>query len=707
MPARSPTAVGSSYSSSWLRSFASGIARYTSPTSGTRCTSITTSTRTAFRPELLNPERIPLREAAERAPALPTGSFVRVHTETAAGDLLGEVIYKEGAHPSLDGGFLDGALSGAPAAPDDNGGVVVRERFVLDLDAFGKDGNSFTPKQYERLCRKSRWLGANGHLVMDAEYTGGEADLEDIDFYVEYLLREHRDGMLAFCFSEEPSEDELREALLRSFESVRAIALRADDLRSWRDKYFFDAAAYRGRLAGDGVLAAGDLHTIYRGLTRVASGSRRAYAAVGPRILSLLEHGGVQPEEERMVRGCAYATAVCHTNVFVADTLNRTQRAGVLGDGVHVRLDDGWQTGGIWRSERVDDPERYSLASVPATMPLGLGYAETRPDMPAEERFADGEEPIASSQTGFTVVLTLRDRALGRLRLPASAVEALAPGQLDTYVVHDGERQQVSDATREVTAVYGIEWPWSCHPGIVLNCNVERGGSVLRARTTALAEPVIGADGSALRFETNLRVYDAATGAGSLPAVEKRGAPSLTELVNRAFRRYGRERDDGTRALTISELATAVLGPHWQPGETRVLAAALVQMRLERDGIDYLWRPRVTGSTRVADRTLLTAYGEGKPSGRLARIVHRHWVPMHLRLLADWMYEASAEKRRTYADMRRRHGMHGVLPDELPANYTWVEPHSRGSEGEEPEGAQLELIDESVEAVVDGDVLVA
>jgi hypothetical protein len=99
------------------------------------------------------------------------------------------------------------------------------------------------------------------------------------------------------------------------------------------------------------------------------------------------------------------------------------------------------------------------------------------------------------------------------------------------------------------------------------------------------------------------------------------------------------------------------------------------------------------------DRSLLTAYGEGRPTGRLTYIVHRYWVPMHLRMLADWMYGASPEKKRNYAQARRQHGMYGVLPDTLPTGYTWVEPHSRGGEAE-PEGAQLELADESSENVL-------
>ena len=42
---------------------------------------------------------------------------------------------------------------------------------------------------------------------------------------------------------------------------------------------------------------------------------------------------------------------------------------------------------------------------------------------------------------------------------------------------------------------YGIEYPWDCHPGIVLSCNVESGGSVVRIRTLPVAPPVGTSDG--------------------------------------------------------------------------------------------------------------------------------------------------------------------------------------------------------------------
>jgi hypothetical protein len=47
---------------------------------------------------------------------------------------------------------------------------------------------------------------------------------------------------------------------------------------------------------------------------------------------------------------------------------------------------------------------------------------------------------------------------------------------------------------------------------------------------------------------------------------------------------------------------------------------------------------------------------------------------MHLRRYT----QASPEKRRTYAEARLKYGMHGVLPELLPANCTWVAPYDWG-----------------------------
>ena len=386
-----------------------------------------------FRADHLEQKRIPTRTAKARDWSLPVGGFVRVHTEAACGDLLGEVIYKEGAHPLLQAdGWLDPALSGAPATLSETVAdqlvSIVRERFVLDLAAFGADGNDVTPSQYERLCRKELWLDVHGHLLMEAMYTPDEAELEDLDYYANYLLKEHREGLLAFCFVEDLPEDELREALLRSFDAVRELALGSRELGCWRGKYFFARADYQARLDNPGqVLGAGDLRTIFRGLARVPPGEDRCYSPIGSRILEVLERGGLDDEEESLVRGCHYVTAVCHANAFVGETLAGEQKKGILREGVHLRLDDDWQGGGIWRAERVEDSSLYSLKSVPALIPMRLGYAESLGVAEATETFTTVEQPIASSQTGFRIPLTRRDRELGRLRLTPRLPRCLPP----------------------------------------------------------------------------------------------------------------------------------------------------------------------------------------------------------------------------------------------------------------------------------------
>jgi hypothetical protein len=190
---------------------------------------------------------------------------------------------------------------------------------------------------------------------MEAIYTLDEVELEDLDYYAAYLLNEHREGLLAFCFSEELTGDELREALLRSFDAVRDLALTARELRNWRGKYFFLATDYDQRLHDNGPLGRGDLASLYSGLAHVPVGERCCYSVIGPRILELLERNSLDPIEQTLVSGSSYVTAVCHANSCAADRLTRDQAEGVFASGVHLRLDDDWQAGGIWRAERVVD----------------------------------------------------------------------------------------------------------------------------------------------------------------------------------------------------------------------------------------------------------------------------------------------------------------------------------------------------------------
>ncbi|MHB8376250.1 MAG: hypothetical protein ACYDEB_04770 [Dehalococcoidia bacterium] len=446
------------------------------------------------------------------------------------------------------------------------------------------------------------------------------------------------------------------------------------------------------------MLGGGDLQTIYRGLTRVPTDYTHCYAPIGPRIIALLESHGLTSDEVSAVRGGAYVAAVCHANMYIADKLSTDQSSGVLATGVHLRLDDDWQSGGIWRAERVVDPERYSLKAVPAVIPLGLGYAESAPAPEVTEMLAADEQPIAASQTSFRVALTRRDRELGRLRLSREAATVLAAGEVDVAIRHDETRERYG-AERDGTALYGIRYPLALHPGVVLHCNVEGNGSVVRIRTVRVTPPVTASDGTRFDYDTNVGVYEREMRLRELAPAGKRGALSLTELINRAFRLRGRHGEDGGRALTFSELATVILGPAWTPGDIRPLDAALAAMGLERYGADYVWRPRVTSRTRSSERSLLVAYGETKARGRLARSVRRHWVPMHLRRYTR--RNPSAKKRADYAEARKSFGMYGVLPEDLPENCTWVEPYSWGADEDEeapmrsgPEGDSVEALHE-------------
>jgi hypothetical protein len=137
--------------------------------------------------------------------------------------------------------------------------------------------------------------------------------------------------------------------------------------------------------------------------------------------------------------------------------------------------------------------------------------------------------------------------------------------------------------------------------------------------------------------------------------------------------------------LTLCELASVILGPGWRAVDTRPIVEALATMGLERIGAEYLWRPRVTRRTRSTDRSLLAAYGEAKARGRLARVVRRHLVPMHLRRFTEQSGRSPGEeKRRGYAHARQQYGMYGVLPEQLPRNCTWVRPHDRGGSEDVP-----------------------
>jgi hypothetical protein len=304
----------------------------------------------------------------------------------------------------------------------------------------------------------------------------------------------------------------------------------------------------------------------------------------------------------------------------------------------------------------------------PAHSPLGLRYAEVGGAEEATEPTSVDEQPIASSQTGFRVAQTL----------PVSAAQALTPGVIGVAIRH-GETRDRRQVERDGSTLYGVEYSWDLQMEIVLHGYVKASGSVVRIRTVPVTPPLRTSDGKSFDYDTNIAVYERDMKLTELSREEKRGALTLTELINRAFRLCGRV-CDGWRVLSFVELAIILLGPGWRAVDTRPIADALDKMNVDCDGAHYLWKARVTQRTRAYDRSLLAAYSEAKPRGCLDRAVRRHWVPKHLRRYIKCT--PSAKKRRTYAEAHLKYGMHGVLPEELPADCSWVEPYDWGDDVE-------------------------
>jgi hypothetical protein len=475
-----------------------------------------------------------------------------------------------------------------------------------------------------------------------------------------------------------PTEEELREALIHSFGAVRDLARDCPELSTWRQKLFFDAEAYREKISDEGPfpLGASDLRCLFGSLARLPERRRVSYVAVGPRLDDLFASGGYDHEERAWMCGLGYAKAMAYTNSFIRDHLESKAREGLIDASLHVRLDDDWQAGGVWRCERVEEPN--SITRLPVDLPLHLGLAEG--DGRTEGESVPDAEPEVTTVHGFTAPLTGRDVAAGRLRLPDRVVDQLpSSGRVTVRLRHDGEHVDQEVGFDFIAAqVSGVPWPLSFYPGIKLHGNVERGGSVIKLRTQTLITPAV-IDGVELRYEFVESVYRREAGGPELSESERRGASTVNELIARAFRRYGRDMGGG-KALTYLQLVRAILGPAARPSESQALGHALESMGLARDGADFIWRPHVTRRTSVSDRSVLAAYGEAQPRQRLQRIVRRYDVPMYLRHMQQ--RGVGVEKIETYAEARVKYGMQGLLPPELPEGYTWVKPHERG--GDEP-----------------------
>lgn len=618
-------------------------------------------------------DRIPQRVMHSKDAALPVGAFMRVVTKTQAGELWSEVVYKEGRYRDVSADWVPPEISGAAASVEPTAEeAVVREALVLDYAAFGDDWNDCTPAQYARIMRKGHWLDEYGHLVVDAIYAARDAELDDASFYARYLFQHHRDGLLAFALTEDATDDDVWAALLQSLQTVAEIASQSSGLKRWRD-YYFDADVFGQRLREEGdeaLLGRWQLRELFNELI---GAQRTRYTAVGLAIRDLLGRDLNRADASIMTAGVNYSTAVCEANAYILDRLRSEAPNGRLSPGHHLRLDDGWQYGGIWRSEPITTCAP-SLLLVPPEIPLGLGYAAAQP---ASAPVREDPQVVTRSQQGWRVTLGAGMLDRGELPVSPSAAELIRNHKLLVRVRHDGKPAtgQTVVYDPEARLLTGVEWPLGLYAGIYVLAQVEQKGQVVVARTERLAHPLIAGD-EELWFDGDPDVFLRwqAIDAGHPIAALRQPSQSLRDLIAIAFRTRGRELPDGGRQLSTEEVVACVLGFRAAAVEASAVVNALGGMDLERSGDLWSWWPVISQQTRTSDRQLLATYL--KRSRRARSVVRRHLVPMHLRWLEGWK-QASWDKTEGYQQARRKYRMHGVLPADLPDGYTWVEEHTR------------------------------
>jgi hypothetical protein len=630
-----------------------------------------------------------LPEVQPDGPALPVGAMVSL----SAGQepLFGEVLYAEGAHPALgDDGQVEPWLSGAPRdAAGSSGRAEPRDRVVLDFDAFGP-GVTTSRERLARLRRRRRLLDELGHLVM---HTHGHAG------FVKFLLGPGRDcliaGPLPLLLGADADTDDLEAAIRGALATLDAILSQAPRLERW-GPYSFPRAALTSRLADqEGELGGADLGSIISGIIRPPSPRRRncategiTYTAIGPRL-------GAFAANNVALEGVAYAVAVCHANVALSQVAkHEADKQGSLPSGGHLRLDDAWQGGGIWRVSHPAGP----YASHDPLAPLGLGWLESQP--PAVEAAPLTAEPeprerlsITDSQIDWAAPLRLSHHIAGTLPLPARLMEEMQPGAVRLRLEHDGYDLDPDETDQIVRVEHGqsrlglagVDWPLEYFPGILLDFWWPRGAPTLNVRSTLLDVPVM-LDGEMIRhrYDPGIVTRDRAPGS-SIRGKAARLSPR--EQVIRTIRRAGLLQPDGAAVLPESALDTLIFDDR-APGPT-ALAGPLGELLAEgvlhrcaasRDQKGALTFPAKRGEPKVSvlvwqPQIVPVPQGTRRQRNRdLAVHLKAHDVRSFLRRLRPGE-KASSTARAEY----RKIGNHFGFGAELPTGYTIVRAHRRGS----------------------------
>ncbi len=461
----------------------------------------------------LDPARVETRAFGATDRAVPVGGFVSVKAGDA--EAWAEVVYKEGRHPdAVPGDEFPAHASGARAPRvGDPPTATTSEALVLDWCAFGPDWNDRV--DLTRLRRRGR-LDQLGHLVMKAVYADGEETLDDGAYFANYLVHNHREGLLGEFVDPETPDEDLHALLLVSLDAIADIVAGVPQLvRS--AGYVALASDYRATVddqAAEQSFGSDFFKTLIGSLTDLPRRQRVGYLTTGGAVLDYLARGGgIDADEVELLDGPGYARLVTYTNLFLGERV-RAFSGGLVtlpGGTYHLRRDDPWQWGGVWRSERVVGGVVPAIARIPPLVALGLGAEEGRTEV---DREADAATPAAGGAVELdadtrTWTVTLGEGDLDAETLPLGAAERFlgrlsgAPFRLKVSIEGRPADElfngmvRVDPRTRRVT---GVQWGVYAFAGLRLYCYIERNGMVVRAAVRPLAAPEI-INGITYQFE--------------------------------------------------------------------------------------------------------------------------------------------------------------------------------------------------------------
>lgn len=640
--------------------------------------------------------------------AVPLGAIVTVQV---GNDIAyAEVAWKEGAHPQLDPAWVPGWLAGAPSgAPTEGrpppdfsappGDRVLRERLVID---FGRLGDALMPPETKlaRIRSRGKALDRFGHLIADVVYRDGLDEADEVSFWAAWTAATHPEALAAAGLPADP-------AVLAEAASVLAAALdERDDVRSF-GPYYVTAAVYSDAVALDADTDTGMYRTV-RGLARTGSHEPLAWASMSARLADTCD-------TETLV-GLGWPKAVVCTSLLALDTLAAEAPDGDW-QGVHLRLDDTWQGGGLWRAERL---EHASPVDADPAVALGLGWVAhtggeiSRAEGPAPdavdapEWFDDADElewDISGSEATWLLHLSGTDIDTDRLRLPPAVADTLTEtlytrgqDQLLIRLAHDGQPEAREWASIGDDGHLCLPWPLGVLPGTTVRLSWQVGSTVVTATTTLLDTPTEVA-GITYTHVFNLAVAVAAAGA------TEQGSRTVTirQLVRAAVRRHGDLTEDGCMAMHVDDVVERCFGPGGEvvpgfgrPVLRRAVVAAVRGMSAtgaaRLDGDLVVVSPRLTDAGRRADADLLARFVDATRQ-RLRRHAQRHWVPPTVVNLPE-THRRSEAKETTWGEVA---GTEGLPEGPLAPNQTWRRGHPRGQGVPAELTAELERAKEALE----------